>query len=103
MAETKNAQELQLLEDAAQNVDKLLHAAAKEARTGYQYLDIAAAGEAKVQTVDVIGSNWQGSAIGSSHVYDGIRAEGNAKVLNGNKHEGKDFLEIRLYFPILSC
>ena len=93
MAVIKNAQELQLLEDAAQNVDKLLHAAVKEARTGHRYLNVAAAGQSKVQNGDVIDSNWQGSAIGSSNLYDGVRAEGNAKVLNGNKYGGKDFWE----------
>ena len=87
----KNAKELQLLEDAAQNVDKLLHAAAKEARTGHQYLNVVAVGQATVQNGDAFGSNWEGSAIGSSHLYDGVRAEGNAKVLNGNKYGGKDF------------
>ena len=90
-AEIKNSRELQLLEDAAQNVDKLLHAAAKEARTGHRYLNVVAVGQAETQNGDEIGSNWEGSAIGSSHLYDGVRAEGNAKVLNGNKYGGKDF------------
>lgn len=92
-AEIKNVQELQLLEDAAQSVDKLLHAAAKEARTGHQYLNVVAVGQAKVSNGDAFGSNWGGSAIGSSHLYDGVRAEGNAKVLNGNRYGGKDFFD----------
>ena len=74
-------------------MDKLLHAAAKEVRTGHRYLNVVAAGQAKVHNGEAFGSNWKGSAIGSSHLYDGVRAEGNAKVLNGNKYGGKDFFE----------
>ena len=56
-------------------------------------MNVAAAGQVKVQNGDFIGGNWQGSAIGSSRVYDGVRAEGNAEVFNGNKYGGKDFWE----------
>ena len=56
-------------------MDKLLHAAAKEAHAGHRYLNVAAAGQAKVQNGDAFGSNWEANATSSSHLYDGVRAE----------------------------
>jgi hypothetical protein len=92
-AELKDKQELQLVENAAEGVDKLLHAAAKEARTGHQYLNVVVIGQAKALNGDAFGSDWKGEAVGTSHTFDGVRVEGNAKVLNGNKYGGKDFFD----------
>jgi hypothetical protein len=92
-AEMKDKQKLQLVENAADGVDELLHAVAKEARTGHQYLNVVVVGQAKALNGDVFGSDWKGKAMGTSHTYDGVRVEGNAKVLNGNKYGGKDFFD----------
>jgi Prion-inhibition and propagation len=92
-AEVNDKQELQLVENAAEGVDKLLQAAVKEARTGHQYLNVVVIGQAKALNGDTFGSDWKAPAIGVSHIYNGVRVEGNAKVLNGNKYGGKDFFD----------
>ena len=66
-------------------MDKLLHAAAKEPPTGHRYLNVVAADQAKILNGDTVRDNWVGSATGSCRLHDGFRAEGNAKVLNGNR------------------
>ena len=91
-AEVKDKQELQLVENAAESVDKLLRAAAKEARTGHQYLNVVVIGQAKALNGDAFGSDWKGEAMGTSHTFNGVRVEGNAKVQNGNRYGGKGFL-----------
>jgi hypothetical protein len=57
-AEIQDKQALGLVESAAQDVDGLLQAAAKEALTGHQYLNIVIKG--KAQTGDAFGSDWAG-------------------------------------------
>jgi Prion-inhibition and propagation len=90
-AEVHDRQALELVESAAQDVDSLLEAAAKEALSGHQYLNVVVKGQA--QTGDAFGSNWKGKAIGPSHKYDGVIVEEDAKALVGNKYGGKDFWE----------
>lgn len=82
-------QELKLVEDAAQNVDELLHVAAKEVLTGHRYLNISIKG--KAQTGDSFSSDWKGQAEGTSHIYDGVKVDKDGKALIGNKYGGKDF------------
>ena len=91
VAEVHDRKALELIERAAQDVDSLLQAATKEARTGHQYLNVAIRGQA--QTGDAFASNWQGKVVGASHTYDGVLVEKDAKALIGNKYGGKDFWE----------
>lgn len=92
-AKLNDNQELQLVENATEGVDKLLHAAIKESRTGHQYLNVVVIGQAKALNGDIFGSDWKSTAIGVPHTYNGVRVEGNATVLNGNKYGGKDFFD----------
>lgn len=78
-----------MVESAAQDVDSLLQAAAKEALTNHQYLNIVIKG--KAQTGDVISNNWKGEIRGASHKYDGVEVDKDGKALIGNKYGGKDF------------
>jgi hypothetical protein len=78
-----------LVESAAQDVDSLLQAAAKEALTGHQYLNIVITG--KAHTGDAFSSNWKGEAKGASHKYNGVEVDKDGKALMGNKYGGKDF------------
>jgi hypothetical protein len=78
-----------LIESAAQDVDDLLQAAAKEALTGHQYLNIVIKG--KAQTGDAFSSDWAGETRGASHKYDGVEVDKDGKALIGNKYGGKDF------------
>jgi len=80
---------LKFVEIAAQDVDNLLQAAAKEALTGHHYMNVVIKG--RVQTGDVFSNDWQGKAIGASHKYDGIVVEKEGVALIGNKYGGKDF------------
>ncbi|USP82176.1 hypothetical protein yc1106_09450 [Curvularia clavata] len=82
-------QALQLVESAAYGVDNLLVAAAKEALTGHQYLNVTIKG--KAQAGDSFSSDWRGTAQGASHAYDGVLVDETAKALIGNKYGGKDF------------
>jgi hypothetical protein len=82
---------LGMVESAAQNVDNLLQAAAKEALTGHQYLNMVIKG--KAQTGDAFSSDWKGEASGASHIYNGVVVEEEGKALVGNKYGGKDFWE----------
>jgi hypothetical protein len=86
---------LKLVESAAQDVDSLLQAAANEALTGHQYLNIVVKGRA--QTGDVFSSDWKGKVIGSSHIYDGIEIEKERVALVVNKYGGKDFLGLVIW------
>ncbi|KAF2195815.1 small s protein [Zopfia rhizophila CBS 207.26] len=70
-AEIQDKQALRLVESAAQNVDGLLQAAAKEALTGHH--------------------DWKGEVRGASHRYDGVEVDKDGKALIGNKFGGKDF------------
>jgi hypothetical protein len=88
-AEIQDKQALRLVESAAQDVDNLLHAAAKEALTGHQYLNVVI--EGKAQTGDAFSSDWKGEARGTSHKYDGVVVDKDGKALIGNKYGGKDF------------
>jgi Prion-inhibition and propagation len=90
-AEIHDKQTLGLVESAAQDVDSLLQAAAKEALTGHQYLNVVVKG--KAQTGDAFSSDWNGKAIGASHTYDGVEVDKDGKALIGNKYGGKDFWE----------
>jgi hypothetical protein len=88
-AEIQDKQALGLVERAAQDVDSLLQAAAKEALTGHQYLNVVIKG--KAQTGDAFSSDWKGEARGASHKYDGVQVDKDGKALIGNKYGGKDF------------
>jgi hypothetical protein len=88
-AEIQDKQALGLVESAAQDVDSLLQAAAKEALTGHQYLNVVIKG--KAQTGDAFSSDWKGEARGASHKYDGVEVDKDGKALIGNKYGGKDF------------
>jgi Prion-inhibition and propagation len=87
-AEIHDRQALELIESAAQDVYSMLHAAANEALTGHQYLNVVVKGTA--QTGDAFTSNWKGAAVGPSHTYDGFEVEKDGKALIGNKYGGKD-------------
>jgi hypothetical protein len=87
--EIQDKQALGLVENAARDVDGLLQAAAKEALTGHQYLNIMIKG--KAQTGDAFGSDWAGETRGASHKYDGVEVDKDGKALIGNKYGGKDF------------
>jgi Prion-inhibition and propagation len=88
-ADISDTQELKLVEDAAQDVDDMLYAAAKEALTGHQYLNVTIKG--KAQTGDAYSSDWKGEVVGASHTYDGVEVDKDGKALIGNKYGGKDF------------
>ncbi|PSS25225.1 hypothetical protein M430DRAFT_33010 [Amorphotheca resinae ATCC 22711] len=88
-AKIDDEQSLKLIESAAQDVDPLLQAAAKETLTGHHYSNVVIKG--KAQTGDAFSSDWKGKAIGASHTYDGVEVENNGKALIGNKYGGKDF------------
>jgi hypothetical protein len=88
-AEIQDKQALGLVEGAAQDVDDLLQAAAKEALTGHQYLNIVIKG--KAQTGDAFSSDCAGETRGASHKYDGVEVDKDGKALIGNKYGGKDF------------
>jgi Prion-inhibition and propagation len=88
-AEIQDKQALGLVESAAQDVDNLLQAAAKEALTGHQYLNVVIKG--KAQTGDVFSSDWKGEARGASHKYDGVEVDKDGKALIGNQYGGKAF------------
>jgi hypothetical protein len=88
-AEIHNLQTLELVQTAAQGVDDMLHAAAREALTGRQYLNVIIKG--KAQTGDAFSSDWNGGVIGPRHTYNGIEVDRDGKALIGNKYGGKDF------------
>lgn len=88
-AEIQDRQALGLIESAAQTVDPLLQAAAKEALTGHKYLNVVIKG--KAHTGDAISGDWKGDARGASHKYDGVEVDKDGKALIGNKFGGKDF------------
>ena len=56
-----------MLENASQNVDKLLHAEAKD----WPPILVVVAGEARGQNGDASGSDWREVRVGSSNFYDG--------------------------------
>ena len=85
-AEIQDKQALGLVESAAQDVDSLLQAAAKEALTGHQYLNVVIKG--KAQTGDVFSSDWKGEAREASHKYDGVEVDKDGM---GNQYGGKGF------------
>ncbi len=88
-AEIQDRQALELVDSAASGVDELLQAAAKEALTGHQYLNVVIQG--KAQTGDAFSSDWKGEAKGASHTYNGVVVDEKGKALIGNKYGGKDF------------
>ena len=88
-AEIQDKEALGVVENAAQDVDSLLQAAAKEALAGHQYLEVEIKGRA--QTGDAISGDWEGEARGASHKYDGVVVDKDGKALIGNKFGGKDF------------
>jgi hypothetical protein len=82
-------QALELVESAAQGVDDLLLAAAKETRTGHQYLNVTIKGKAQIG--DSFSSDWRGKVQGASHTYNGVLVDETGKAFVGNKYGGKDF------------
>ena len=88
-AEIGDKKSLELVEDAAKGVNSLLQDAARELRTGHQYLNIVVKGQA--QTGNAYSSDWRGSATGVSHKYDGVEVGVGGKALIGDKYGGKDF------------
>ena len=88
-AEIRDRDALRLIESAAQDVDPLLQAAAKDAITGHQYLNIVFKG--KAQTGDAFSNDWKGEARGASNRYDGVEVDKDGKALIGNKYGGEDF------------
>jgi len=88
-AEVGDKQSLELIENTAKGVDSLLQNAARELRTGHQYLNIVVRGQA--QTGDAYSSDWAGGAVGASHKYDSVEVEKGGKAVIGNKYGGKDF------------
>ena len=70
------------MENASQNVDKLLHSEAKD----WPPILVVAAGEGKVQNGDAFGSDWEGSAGRVVQFLRWVRTEGNAQVLKGHKY-----------------
>ena len=88
-AEIQDKEALGVVENAAQDIDSLLQAAAKEALAGHQYLKVMIKGRA--QTGDAISGDWKGEARGASHKYDGMVVDKDGKALIGNKFGGKDF------------
>ena len=88
-AAIQDEESLGLVASAAQDVDGLLEAAAKEVRTGHQYLNVVV--EGKAQTGDEISSDWNGEQRGGSHKYDGVKVGKDGKALLGKKYGGKDF------------
>ena len=88
-AEISDTQSLELIEDAATGVDRLLQKTVKEVIAGHQYSNIGIKGQA--HTGDAYSTDWSGGAIGASHKYDGVEVEAGGKALVGNKYGGKDF------------
>lgn len=86
-AEIGDKQSLELIKNAATDVDGLLQKTVKEVIAGHQYSNIRIKGQA--HTGDAYSSDWSGGAIGASHKYDGVEVDG--KALVGNKYGGKDF------------
>ena len=87
--EIQDREALKLLESAAQNIDSLLQAAAKEVLTGHHYLNIVVKG--KAQLGDIFICDWKGKAKGTSHKYDGVEVDTNAHALIGNQYGGEGF------------
>jgi hypothetical protein len=88
-AEIHSQQALELVEIAAQGVDDMLRAAAREALTGHQYSGVTVRG--KAQTGDAFNSDWKAGAVGARHTYNGIEVDRDGKALIGNKYGGTDF------------
>jgi hypothetical protein len=88
-SEIHNQQALELVETAARGVDDMLHAAAREALTGHQYLGVMVRG--KAQTGDAFSSNWKSGVVGARHTYNGVEVDRDGKALIGNKYGAKDF------------
>ena len=88
-AELHDRQAIELVESAAEGVDRILHNATKEALSGHQYLNVLVKG--KAQTGDAFNSDWHGKTGGASHMYDGVVVDNDGKALIGNKYGGKDF------------
>lgn len=80
---------LQLVEQAAQNVDSVLQVAAKEAITGHRYLNVVIEGKALIG--NSVGDSFHGKVVASSHTYDGVKIAKGATAAIGDKHGGKDF------------
>ena len=80
---------LERVESAACNVDGLLQAAAKEALTEHQYLNVDIKG--KAQTRNAFNSDWKGKVKGACHIYDGVSVHETGKAFIGNKYGEKDF------------
>ena len=88
-AEIGDKQSLELIENAATDIDSLLQKTVKEVIAGHQYSDIRIKGQA--HTGDAYSTDWVGGAIGAPHNYDGVEVEEGGKALVGNKYGGKDF------------
>ncbi|KFY22013.1 hypothetical protein V491_02907 [Pseudogymnoascus sp. VKM F-3775] len=88
-AEIGDKQSLELIEDAATDVDNLLQKTAGEVIAGHQYSNIGIKGQALAG--DAYSSDWSGGAIGASHKYDSVEVKEGGKALIGNKYGGKDF------------
>lgn len=86
--EIQAKQALKLVDTSTLNVDSLLLAAAKEAITGHQYLNVVIKG--KAQTGDAFRNNWKGETKGASQIYGGVIVDGTGKALVGNKFSGTD-------------
>jgi len=88
-AEIDNKQSLGMIESAAQDVDTLLQAAAKECLTGHQFLNVMVRG--KGQLGDVFTGDWKGGACGAGHKYDGAEVATSGRALFGTQYGGKSF------------
>lgn len=82
---------LELLTKATQDIDSILHAAAKDALTGHRYLNVSLDG--KGQLGDAFSSDWTKGAVGAGHTYDNVKVNQGAQGLLENKYGGKDFWE----------
>jgi hypothetical protein len=92
-------QDLHVLENISRGVDPLLQSTARaeieERRVGQVYKNVMTVEKGKVLN----GNSWSEAVMSQdltgvpsfSHVFDGIRTEGEAKVQNGERFGGKDF------------
>ena len=76
-----------MVENAAQDIDSLLQAAARDALAGHQYLKVVIKGNAR--TGDAMSGDWKREARGVSHKYDGVVVDKDGKALIGSKFGGK--------------
>jgi hypothetical protein len=88
-AQIRDEKSLKLVESAAQDVDSMLQAAAKEALTGHQYLNVVVKGKAQIG--NAFRRDWNRQAIGASNKYDNVLVEKDGKAQIGDEYGGKSF------------